>query len=221
MQTFEVKGDQTSATVKNLVRNWEIDFTVTAVLKNGQEVKSQVVTVHMPKTNPAPAPTPAPAPAPAPTPAPQPAKVTKRYMDRFTPTSTQNGLGEPESNMSNGGKLKGDGSKITINGRAFDKGVGVTANSKLIYNLNGKQKYFASFIGMDDATESRGQIKFQVWGDGKLLYQSDTVNNTSNARKVKVDVQGVKQMWLVVTSPTGALPINTHADWAQSYLLAA
>jgi hypothetical protein len=74
---------------------------------------------------------------------------------------------------------------------------------------------------MDDDTEAKGTIKFQVWGDGKLLYESDTVNNTSRARKIKVDVQGVKQMWLVVTNPVGSLPSNTHADWAQSYLLAA
>jgi hypothetical protein len=54
-----------------------------------------------------------------------------------------------------------------------------------------------------------------------MLYQSDTVNNLSRARKVKVDVQGVKQMWLVVTKPVGAAPAATHVDWAQSYLLAA
>jgi hypothetical protein len=147
--------------------------------------------------------------------------MSKTYLDGLRWKYAENHLGDPEINLSNGGSEAGDGSPLTINGRTFNKGLGVTADSLVKYRLNGKYDYFAAHIGMDDATESKGLVKFKIVADGQTIYQSDIVNNTSRARKVLVPVAGKNEVWLVVSDADGAKDSHTHLDWAQSYLLAA
>lgn len=147
--------------------------------------------------------------------------MNKTYLQSINWKYAENELGDPEINQSNGGSGQGDGSTLSINGRTFSKGLGVTANSLVKYRLNGKYDYFAANIGMDDETESQGTVVFQVIADGEVVYESDIVNSTSRARKILVPVAGKNEVWLVVGDAQGAASHKTHVDWAQSYLLAA
>jgi hypothetical protein len=218
MGSVTVKGNK--AELENVHRGWEIDVRVTAITKGTDQKKTAMTTFRMPgdgydwsgsivprlrNGSPQPAPLPG---------------QKKRYVTNMDWTRVKNGLGVPEINMSNGGAKTGDGNTLTINGQTFAKGLGVTAGSDIRYDLNGQYQYFCSYIGMDDEQVGKGHVSYEIWGDGERLYKSDVVNAKSRMRKVKVDVQGVKQLWLVVTNAGGATVERHHANWAMPYLLA-
>ena len=76
-----------------------------------------------------------------------------------------------------------------------------------------------SDIGVDDET-GPGTVDFQVIGDGKTLYDSGTMTQTSTTKSVSVDVSTVTQLSLVVTDAGDGINYD-HADWANARLQSA
>jgi glyoxylase-like metal-dependent hydrolase (beta-lactamase superfamily II) len=64
---------------------------------------------------------------------------------------------------------------------------------------------------------NNGSAEFQIWADGKLLYRSGAVTGATQARQVRVNVQGKQELWLVVNN-MGSTTRWNHADWALAYL---
>ncbi len=191
------------ASIKQLHTGWLLDLTVVAVTADG-EVRSDAQTVQMtgdptalagahPKLSPNSARTSA---------------FTKTSLESLTLTDSDGDGVAAASTI-----------KKSINGRDFSRGLTVNDGTTLKYDLNGDYDYFCAYIGQDDLVETNGVVKFQVVGDGKTLYSSG-VNNTSRARKIKVNVEGVDKLWLVVTDAAGTSQ-TVKADWATPYLLAA
>jgi hypothetical protein len=209
---------------------WEVDLRVVALDKSGNVVGSidwftlprfaGDSTVAWPVTQPTPEPTPEPTPQPIPTPQPMPT-VARKHVGLMNPGEVENAWGLPELNESNGGNGVGDGQAMSIEGRTFNRGFGVTAGSKLTFDLKMRWNTFTTYVGLDDETTANGTVKFQVWGDGHLLAESATTGKSTAASKLVVDVQGVNRLWLVVTDATGASNATTHADWARPMLQAA
>ena len=111
-------------------------------------------------------------------PAPGPSTLGRtKHLSLVNWNEVSNNWGLPELNTSNGENATGDGETMSINGREFTRGIGVTAGSKLTYNLKRRYDTFSTYVGMDDETESAGKVKFQVWGDGRLLAESATVGD--------------------------------------------
>jgi len=134
-------------------------------------------------------------------------------LSALTPASAVNGYGNYRNNTSN------DGKTIKLNGVTYASGLGVHANSQLIYNLGGKYQWFTSDVGVDDEVGSGGSVVFQVYGDGQLLFDSGKMTGNSTTQSMKVDVSGKSQLKLVVTD--GGNGINSdHADWAGARLIA-
>jgi len=135
-------------------------------------------------------------------------------------------LGELDlSKMSSGwGKPLADksvtGNAISIDGRTFDHGVGTHAGSVLYVKLDGKTERFRSFVGVDDATNGRGTIQFQVYGDGKKLFDSGVMKGGQQAKAVDVPLADVGRLMLIVTSPGDGTDFD-HADWAQAEFVTA
>ena len=71
---------------------------------------------------------------------------------------------------------------ITLNGKEYDKGIGVAINSSVTYNLDGKYARFFSDIGVDDSTGGEGSVTFQVWADGKKIFDSGVIHG-NDAKK--------------------------------------
>jgi hypothetical protein len=145
------------------------------------------------------------------------------YISDLTWTSATNGWGPVEKDMSNGEQAAGDGHEITIDGVKYAKGLGCHAKSIITYNLGGKYTSFLSDIGIDDEVLPEGgggSVEFQVWGDGKKLYDSGTspyITSGQPAQHVNVSVAGVNTLTLEVL--VGSSPNNDHADWAGAYLV--
>jgi hypothetical protein len=153
-----------------------------------------------------------PAPAPSPTPA-LSGSVTPVSDMEFVPMT--NGWGPVETDSSNGEKRLGDGQTITIGGQTFASGLGTHAPSVITVNLAGGCSGFEADVGVDDEVGDAGSVQFQVWGDGKKLYDSGVVRGSQDPTGAYADVTGVQTMKLMVLDGGDGVD-NDHADWGNA-----
>lgn len=112
------------------------------------------------------------------------------------------------------------GNPLTLRGTVYSTGVGTHAPSTIVYNIGGNYKTFVADIGIDDETDGQGAADFQVYGDGKLLYDSGVLTGTSPVVPIAVNITGVQQLTLVVNPGVAGTIDYDHADWAGAELLA-
>ncbi len=142
------------------------------------------------------------------------------YLSDKEACSSANGWGPVEMDKSNGENGAGDGTTLKIRGTSYSKGIGVHANSTIIYNLNNNFGRFISSIGIDDevANASEGAtVIFKVYKDNILSYTSATLNKSSSVVKINIDVIGVNELKLEVNE-AGDNNFADHADWANARL---
>ncbi len=119
------------------------------------------------------------------------------------------GWGKPEVNKNCVGK------PMTINGRRFETGIGTHAISVMHLELDGKVVEFSAAVGVDDSAGKRGSVIFRVYADGELRFDSGVVRGGEDARPVRVDLQGIRQVVLYVGSGGDGID-HDHADWADA-----
>ena len=138
------------------------------------------------------------------------------YLSDLTWTYMTNSWGTAEKDQSNGESATGDGHPLTLNGVQYAKGLGVHADSEIRYALDGTCSAFTAVIGIDDEVASGAGVKFQVWVDSALKYQSAAMNAASPGKRIGVDLTAATELKLIVTSE-GDLS-GDHADWADARL---
>jgi hypothetical protein len=154
----------------------------------------------------------------APPPPPPPTQGTT-YLSGLVPTSATNGWGPYEKDLSNGETGAGDGHVLTLNGQTYSKGLGVHANSDLIFNIaGGNYTQFQANVGIDDEVGNRGSVVFQVYLDGVKAYDSGIATGIGATRSINLDVSGKSTLRLVVTDAGNGNAFD-HADWANARLL--
>jgi S1-C subfamily serine protease len=140
----------------------------------------------------------------------------------------------PESGVKQGpwplGKgITGDPNKtpISFGGKAFPKGLGLhpgspPAPSSVQYSLGGLATVFQARVAFDDTNRGlkTGDTVFQVFGDGKLLWQSKPITTRGEFDECVVDVKGVQSLELRVAVVTGT-GYGAHAVWLDPVLLGA
>ena len=132
------------------------------------------------------------------------------YVSDMPWVSSTSGVGVVQSNAT------ASGSQIVLGGQDYAQGLGVYADSNVVVNLNGAYSRFESDIGVDGQTG--GSVIFDVYGDGKLLYQSPTLTAQSGAVPIDLNVSGVQQLSLVVNGATSNTA-GDHAVWADARLI--
>ncbi len=152
-----------------------------------------------------------------PNPQAQPIQTGENALSDLGYTSASNAWGPIELNRSNGDEKAGDGQPLKIGTQTFAKGIGVHANSELKYALNGSCSTFSATVGIDAEVGTKGSVIFQVFGDGKKLFDSGKLTGTSAAKPVSVPVAGVDELTLVVTDAGDGFEYD-HADWANAKL---
>jgi hypothetical protein len=144
---------------------------------------------------------------------------TTTYLSDLPFTVTANGWGPPEKDHSNGETGASDGHTITLNGKTYAKGLGVHANSDLSFALNGQYKQFISDIGVDDEVANNGSVDFQIYVDGQLKYDSNTMTGaTATKTTPTIDLTNAQTLRLVVTD-AGNGNNSDHADWASARVI--
>jgi alpha-galactosidase len=105
---------------------------------------------------------------------------------------------------------------LKIGGRTFEKGVGTHAPSIMYVDLKGSCRSFIAYVGVDDEVEGKiGSVRFRIYGDGRLLFNSGVLKAGQQAKKVDVDLTGCKTLTLSV-DPGDDNMNSDHADWAEA-----
>lgn len=163
---------------------------------------------------PTPVPTSPPRAEPEPLPETKPLVLLNYALSDLLWESSSNALGPLEKDSSNGGKAGGDGNPLTINGKTYDKGLGVAAPSEIVFNLGGVCSSFTADVGVDDQAEIIGSISFEVYGDNQKIWESDLLITTNPFKATgTLSITGVQTLKLV-TSDAGDGNQNDYAAWA-------
>ena len=135
------------------------------------------------------------------------------FVSDLTPTSSTNGSGLIHLDKSQ------NGNTITLRGTTYTKGLGVRANSDVIYSLAGQFTSFISDLGIDDEVGASGAAEFQIFADGNKIYDSGSTLLTGGGvvDHIVVNATGVSSLDLRVID--GAGNTNDHADWAAARLV--
>jgi hypothetical protein len=153
----------------------------------------------------------------APPPSPTPSISSATYASDLPWTSQKNGWGPAEPDRSNGERSPDDGNAITLGATGYDRGIGAHAPSRIVIGLSQPCAFFLADVGIDEEVGDRGSVEFQVWGDGKMLASSGVVRGPQTSVPIAADLQGVRQLSLVVTK-AGDGNAYDHADWANARL---
>lgn len=129
--------------------------------------------------------------------------------------SAKNTFGPVEKDSSNGDKVGGDGRTLTINGKTYSKGLGVTSPSEIVYNLAGRCSSFSAEVGVDDLwNATRGSMVFQVFADNVKIWDSGLMTYTDAFRATGVLNLVGKQRLKLVTTDGGNGGQDDYGDWA-------
>ncbi len=138
------------------------------------------------------------------------------YLSDSQPCNSSNGWGPVEMDKSNGENGAGDGTTLRIRNKSYAKGIGVHANSSIVYNLNNSFGRFIAEIGVDDevASSTNGTtVVFKVYKDNLLSYTSAILNKNSNVVKINIAVNNVNELKLEVND-AGDNNFADHGNWA-------
>jgi alpha-galactosidase len=110
------------------------------------------------------------------------------------------------------------GELLHVAGHEFDTGIGVLANSRLEVRNHGFRRFTAQ-VGVDDSGVDRTRsVRFEVYGDGRLLGASAPMRWGQASIPLSADVAGVKLIELVAraSAPDGqAMPVT----WGEAALM--
>ena len=138
-------------------------------------------------------------------------------LETINPAAVKPNSGELKTNKSFGGN------QLNINGTGYSNGLGVQANSEIIYELDQNFQKFSATIGLDNEIKIYNEktgLCFQVLGDGKKLFDSGKLTNESQALNIDLNIQGVDILKLVVLH-SGEKMRHGHADWVNPTLTRA
>jgi hypothetical protein len=144
---------------------------------------------------------------------------TPLSLTKLTPLVRQQGFGsmaiDMPVNAGNGSSKQWD--RLSVQYSFYKKGIGTHASSYIVYDIGGKFKRFTSDIGIDTEANSKGTVVFKIFGDDKLLYQSDIIKRFDYPKHVDVDITHVKKFALIVDDGGDGIT-DDHADWLNPQL---
>lgn len=109
---------------------------------------------------------------------------------------------------------------LRIDGRMYETGLGVLANSRLEVRADGQFRRFVAEIGVDDSTlDADDAVTFSVYGDGKLLATSKPARFGQTAQALSANIAGVKIVELVARGNSARNKAPTVVTWGNAALL--
>ena len=131
------------------------------------------------------------------------------WLDSLDISKMKVGYGAPQS------KLSVDKHALTVGGQTFARGVGTHALSQIAVDLNGQGQRFSATVGVDDETENKGSVIFEIYLDGKLAAHSAVMRGGSAPQQLSVDLAGARRLILRVDDNDDGIDYD-HADWGEA-----
>lgn len=108
---------------------------------------------------------------------------------------------------------------LEIAGTTFRSGIGALANSRLEIKADGQFTRFTALVGIDDSTRGKSApVRFEVYGDGRLLARSRALRFGEAAVPLTAAVAGVRVVEIIARQ-LGPAEGNVVVTWANAALL--
>ncbi|MCL2919385.1 NPCBM/NEW2 domain-containing protein [Shewanella litorisediminis] len=134
---------------------------------------------------------------------------TQLFLAELTPQQQDKSAGSRVAlNSAIGGK------PMSMNGLKFSKGLGMAANGRVDYRLEGNWQLLRADLGIDDSCKTRGGMHFKIFGDGKLMYDSGLIEAPAVV-KPELDIRGVETLSL----QTEGTAKGVCGNWANASVL--
>lgn len=122
-------------------------------------------------------------------------------------------FGRPRINLSVMGK------PLRIAGKVYERGVGTHAGSKFTLALDGKAITIEGLAGIDEGIfPERGSAEFLIIADGEVLWRSDIMDRTANAKAFSLDLTGKQTCELLVFDGNDNI-FSDHANWVETRII--
>ena len=141
-------------------------------------------------------------------------KTTLVWLDELDIASFEEGIRIPNA------KTNYREGPLQIAGQHFERGIGAHSTSILFFNLDGKARYFSALAGIDDVGDETSSVEFHVIGDKKILYESGLMHAGDTARRVEVNLKGVRQLGLLITDGGDGIS-HDYSDWTDAKFIMA
>jgi len=111
-------------------------------------------------------------------------------------------------------------SPITVADKKYPKALGMHPDSIVKYKLDKSAKLFKATVCIDDTNKGRrtGEVGFEVYGDGKLLWSSKAITGQNMTDECIVEVTGVDELELRTRMREGS-NFGAHAVWLDPYVV--
>jgi hypothetical protein len=122
------------------------------------------------------------------------------YMSDLQPFSAQRGVGLPIPIFVKDRSFRGG--PLTLNGTPHSKGLGVAANTVLLYGLNKKYLRFTALVGVAGDIDSAqpASINLTIFCDGNCRFDSGKMHPDTAAIPIDIDVRDVTTLAFRVSS---------------------
>jgi alpha-galactosidase len=109
---------------------------------------------------------------------------------------------------------------ISVGGKSYPKALGMHPDSLVKYKLAKTAKAFKAAVTIDDSNigNRTGDVGFDVYGDGKLLWSSKAINGKDTRDECAVSVAGVDVLELRTRLRQGS-GWGAHAVWLDPYVI--
>jgi len=107
---------------------------------------------------------------------------------------------------------------MRIGNQVFDCGIGMHAQSKLVYALTEPFSQLAAVIGIDEAVGSLGHVVFRVMAERAEVFNSGPVTGEDSPRPILVPLNGSQNLELIVDFGE-QLDVGDHANWGDVRLI--
>lgn len=108
-----------------------------------------------------------------------------------------------------------NGNPLRAHNQRYAIGLGTHANSVIEYELPENSKKLSLLAALDDEVES-ASVKFSIWGDDKLLWESKNHYGAEEPEAAEIDLTGITRLRLSVD---GINDISgDHANWLSPIL---
>jgi alpha-galactosidase len=128
------------------------------------------------------------------------------WLSSLDVSRIEQGWGQARSNRSV------DNRRMMIAGQRYQNGIGTHANSSIPLLLDGNGVELSGRAGLDDETNGRGSVVFQITADGKEIWTSGLMRPGDAAKEFTLDVKEVKSLVLLALDGGDGFDYD-HADW--------
>jgi alpha-galactosidase len=101
---------------------------------------------------------------------------------------------------------------LSIAGQSFEKGIGTSAVSTFMLELNGSSLSISGKAGVDDEAKEAASVRFYLIGDHKILWHSRVMHKGDAAEAFNVKLKGIRKLGLLVTDAGDGIK-QDYADW--------